>query len=94
MREVAARHAAAPVPQQAVSQTELAAANDAKATAMSDLNGIEREIHKTHGALGQVGGAVARERLRDAIEAFESAAYYEREVEADYNAWLLCYSRR
>jgi hypothetical protein len=33
----------------------------------------QREIERTHGALEQVGGAVARERLRDAIEAFELA---------------------
>jgi uncharacterized protein YhaN len=47
------------------------------------------EIHKTHGALEQVGGAVARERLRDAIEAFDLAERHEREIEADYDAWLL-----
>lgn len=89
LRDAVDRHAAAPIPQQLVSETELAAARDAKTTAMSDLNTIDREIQKTHGALGQVGGAVARERLRDANEAFELAACYEREVEADYDAWLL-----
>jgi hypothetical protein len=36
-----------------------------------------------------VGGAVARERLHDAIEAFELAEHAEREIEADYEAWLL-----
>jgi hypothetical protein len=54
-----------------------------------DLEGIEREIHETHGALQQVGGAVARERLHDAIEAFELAEHTEREIEADYEAWVL-----
>jgi uncharacterized protein YhaN len=36
-----------------------------------------------------VGGAVARGRLRDAIEALESAEAHEREMEADYEGWLL-----
>jgi DNA repair exonuclease SbcCD ATPase subunit len=39
--------------------------------------------------LEQVGGAVARERLRDATEAFELAERQEREIEADYEAWKL-----
>ena len=34
-------------------------------------------------ALEQVAGAVARERLSDAIEAFELAERQEREIEAD-----------
>ena len=46
-------------------------------------------LRQTHGALEQVGGAVARERLRDAIEAFDLAERHEREIEADYDAWLL-----
>ena len=37
----------------------------------------------------QVGGAVARERLRDASEAFELAERQERETEAEYEAWRL-----
>ena len=40
-------------------------------------------------ALEQVGGAVARERLRDATEAFDLAQQQEREYEADYEAWKL-----
>ena len=47
------------------------------------------DIHRTQGALEQVGGAVARERLRDAIEAFELAERYERDIETEYEAWLL-----
>jgi hypothetical protein len=72
-----------------VTEAEVIAAQSAEATAKSDLLGIQREIERTHGALEQVGGAVARERLRDAIEAFELAERQEREVEADYEAWLL-----
>ena len=36
-----------------------------------------------------MGGAVARERLRDATEAFELAERQEREIEAEYEAWRL-----
>jgi uncharacterized protein YhaN len=54
-----------------------------------ELEANEREIQRAHGALEQVGGAVARERLRDATEAFEMAERHEREIEADYEAWKL-----
>jgi uncharacterized protein YhaN len=54
-----------------------------------ELEANEREIQRAHGALEQVGGAVARERLRDATEAFELAERQEREIEADYEAWKL-----
>jgi hypothetical protein len=83
------RHGAVPVPERIVTEAELTAARDAKTSAESDLGAIQREIERTHGALEQVGGAVARERLRDAIEAFELAQRQEREIEADYEAWLL-----
>jgi uncharacterized protein YhaN len=55
----------------------------------SELDSTERDIQRAHGALEQVGGAVARERLRDATEAFELAERQEREIEADYEAWKL-----
>src|SRR5208337_5085891 len=54
-----------------------------------ELDAIERELQRAHGALEQVGGAVARERLRDATEAFELAERQEKEVEAEYEAWRL-----
>jgi hypothetical protein len=72
-----------------VTDVEVAAARNAEASAKADLERIVGEIHKTHGALEQVGGSVARERLRDAIEAFELAERHEREIEAEYDAWLL-----
>jgi len=51
---------------------------------------IQREIEAdARCARASVGGAVARERLRDAIEAFELAERQEREIEADYEAWSL-----
>jgi hypothetical protein len=89
LRDATDRHAAVPVPERIVTEAEVTAAQNAKTTAVADLAGIEREIQRTHGALEQVGGAVARERLRDAIEAFELAERQEREIEADYEAWLL-----
>ena len=89
LRDASQRQAALPVPERAVAEVESTAAQSAKATAATNLGLIEREIQRTHGALEQVGGAVARERLRDAIEAFESAEQHERETEAVYEAWLL-----
>ena len=89
LRNATDRHAALPVPERIVTEAEVTAAQTAETTARSDLEGIQREIERTHGALEQVGGAVARERLRDAIEAFELAERQEREIEADYEAWLL-----
>lgn len=89
LRDASDRHAAVPVPERIVTEAEVAMARTVMARARLDFEGIEREIQRTHGALQQVGGAVARERLRDAIEAFERAEDAEREIEADYEAWLL-----
>jgi hypothetical protein len=83
------RRAAMPVPERIVTEAEVEAARDAKTSAESGLDAIQREIDRTHGALEQVGSAVARERLRDASEAFESAERQEREIEAEYDAWQL-----
>jgi DNA repair exonuclease SbcCD ATPase subunit len=83
------RWAAMPVPVQIVTEWGLKAARDAKTSAELVLEAIQRDIDRTHGALEQVGGAVARERLRDASEAFESAERQEREIEAEYDAWQL-----
>jgi hypothetical protein len=89
LQDATHRHAALPVPERLVTEAEVTAAQTATTMATSDLAAIEREIQRTHGALEQVGGAVARERLRDAIEAFELAESHEREVEADSEAWFL-----
>jgi transposase len=90
LREAAAeRHAAVPVPERLVTDVEVTGARNAEASARADLERIVGEIHKTHGALEQVGGSVAREQLRDAIEAFDLAERHEREIEAEYDAWLL-----
>lgn len=83
------REAGLPVPDRAVAPGELADAQAALTRAVRDLEMTEAEIHRKQGALEQVGGAVAQERLRDAIEAFEQAERHERETEADYEAWKL-----
>ena len=87
--EMTERHASLPVPERLVTNEEVAAAQKTAAGIREELGGIEREIHRAHGALEQVGGAVARERLHDANEAFELAERQEREIEAEYEAWKL-----
>jgi hypothetical protein len=83
------RHGALPVPERIVTEAEIAAAHTAEVAARADFEATQREIERTHGALEQVGGAVARERLHDAIEALDLAERQEQEIEADYEAWLL-----
>ena len=89
LRDATERHAAVPVPERIVTDAEVTAARTLMTRARLDFEATEREIQRTHGALEQVGGAVARDRLRDATEAFELAERDEREIEADYEAWLL-----
>jgi hypothetical protein len=89
LQEATASHAALPAPERAVSEDEVSGARSALTAIQLELEGIEREILRAHGALQQVGGAVARERLRDAAEAFELATRQEREIEAEYEAWKL-----
>jgi hypothetical protein len=89
LREAIESHAALPIPDRIVTDDEVNAARNAAAGMTVELEGIEREIQRAHGALEQVGGAVARERLRDATEAFELAERQEREIEAEYEAWRL-----
>ncbi|MGI8961543.1 MAG: hypothetical protein ACR2IV_17635 [Bryobacteraceae bacterium] len=88
-REATERHASLPIPDRIVSDDEVSAARNTSAGVKLELEGIERDIQRAHGGLEQVGGAVARERLRDATEAFELAERQEREIEAEYEAWRL-----
>ena len=83
------RYAALPVPDRMVTDEEVSTAQANAARIELDLESIERDIQKAHGALEQVGGAVARERLRDATEAFELAERQDKEVEVEYEAWKL-----
>src|SRR5207302_3141093 len=89
LQEATERQAALPVPDRMVTDDEVIAAQSTAAGMKLELEGIERDIQRAHGALEQVGGAVARERLRDASEACESAERQEREIEAEYDAWQL-----
>lgn len=72
-----------------MSKDEVIAAQNTVASVKSELDLIDGSIHRAHGALEQVGGAVARERLSDATDAFELAERLEREIEAEYEAWKL-----
>jgi soluble P-type ATPase len=83
------RHGALPQPAELVTEADVIAARNAAAAAKADLERVVSDIHKAQGALEQVGGAVARERLRDAREAYDLAERYERDIEAEYDAWLL-----
>jgi hypothetical protein len=89
LREAAERRDALPVPERPVTAEEVTEAGTALATIERVLASTDRQIHITQGRLQEVGGAVARERLRDAVEAFELAERHEREIEADYEAWKL-----
>ena len=81
--------AAIPVPDRVTTKDEIADAKDKMTRLSLDLDTIQREIQRAQGALEIVGGAVARERLYDATEAFDIAEHQEREVEAEYEAWKL-----
>jgi hypothetical protein len=89
LAEATDRQGALPVPATFVTEADVTAARAAETRARGDLDRVVGEIHKAQGALEQVGGTVARERLRDAIEAFELAERHEREIETEYDAWLL-----
>ncbi|HXJ43114.1 MAG TPA: hypothetical protein VNH18_27785, partial [Bryobacteraceae bacterium] len=89
LKEAAERRATLPIPERIVTAEEVTSARDAAAGFKAELETIEREIQRAQGALEHVGGAVAREQLRDATEAFELAESYEREVEAEYESWRL-----
>lgn len=87
--EAIEHHAALPQPDRTVTGEEVSAARAFAAGLKIELEGIERDLQRAHGALEQVGGAAARESLHDATEAFELAERQEREIEAEYEAWKL-----
>ncbi|HLJ89957.1 MAG TPA: AAA family ATPase [Candidatus Angelobacter sp.] len=82
-------YAGLPIPERNATQDEVDAERTREKEAQFDYEANEAEIQRARGRLEQVGGAVARERLRDASEAFELAERQEREIEADYEAWKL-----
>jgi hypothetical protein len=89
LRQATEHYDALPIPDRVVSNDEVMAAQSAVASLKSELGLLEGSVHRAHGALEQVGGAVARERLSDATDAFELAERLEREIEAEYEAWKL-----
>jgi DNA repair exonuclease SbcCD ATPase subunit len=89
LHEATERHDALPAPERLVSPDEVTEAKVALTRAKETLAVLDREVHTAQGALQQVGGAVASDRLRVATEVFELAASLEREIEADYEAWKL-----
>lgn len=89
LQEAQSHYSSLPIPERDVTQDEVDKERNREKAARSDYEANEAEIQRARGRLEQVGGAVARERLRDASEAFELAERQEREIEADYEAWKL-----
>jgi hypothetical protein len=89
LQEALERHEALPMPERSVTAEEVKTATDAALKARQSLTVLSEQILTTQGKLQQVGGAVARDRLRDAEEALEVADYQDRELEMDYEAWKL-----
>jgi DNA repair exonuclease SbcCD ATPase subunit len=89
LRVVTEHYNAHPVADRVVTEGELNASRAVAEALKSEIEGIDKGIHRAHGALEQVGGSVARERLSDATEAFDLAERLERETEAEYEAWKL-----
>jgi hypothetical protein len=89
LQKAKSHQAALPIPERNVTQDEVDVERNREKAARSEYEANEAEIQRARGRLEQVGGAVARERLRDAIEAFELAERQEKEIEADYEAWKL-----
>jgi DNA repair exonuclease SbcCD ATPase subunit len=87
--EATERHDALPVPERVVTAEELIAAEETAGAVGAQLELINSETLRAQGALEHVGGAVAREQLREATEAFDLAERYEREIEAEYESWKL-----
>jgi uncharacterized protein YhaN len=84
-----AHQATLPVPVRIVTESDVTSAATALDQARAELAAIDGEVHKAHGALEQVGGAVARDRLQDVAEAYEAAEHHERETESEFEAWKL-----
>jgi hypothetical protein len=89
LRVATARHAALPVPARIATESDVTSAATVLDQAKAELSAIDSEIHKAHGALEQVGGAVARDRLQDVTEAYEAAEHLERETHSEFEAWKL-----
>lgn len=89
LREATERHETLPVPERMVSAEEVNAATDSVQRSRQNLAALTEEILTTQGRLQQVGGAIAADRLRQAVEALDLAEQQDYEVETDYEAWKL-----
>lgn len=78
-----------PAPTEPATEADLLAARHTADAARADLDAVNGQMLKAQGRLEQVGGAVARDRLRDATEACDAAEWNERQIEDDYEAWKL-----
>jgi DNA repair exonuclease SbcCD ATPase subunit len=89
LRVATEHHASLPVPAMTATEADVAVAENVLEQARASLAAVDGEVHKAHGALEQVGGAVARERLQEVRDAYDAAERGERETEAEYEAWKL-----
>lgn len=89
LQEAIESHDTLPMPERSVTAEEVKDVTDAMLKARQRLATLSEEILTTQGKLQQVGGAVARDRLREAAEAFEQVERQDRELEMDYEAWKL-----
>jgi hypothetical protein len=78
-----------PVPGRVVTEEEVKAAKSEVVRLQLEIDSLDKEIHRAQGALEQVGGAVARERLSEAEETLLQATRREQEIETDSEAWKL-----
>jgi hypothetical protein len=76
-------------PGRPVGAAEIEAAALARDQRAGALERSRAELHKAQGALEQVGGAVAGERLRDLEDALRLAEQQEADVGAEFDAWKL-----
>lgn len=81
--------AAHPGPRSRPTEADLANARQALEMAELGLRELESELHKTQGALEQVGGHVAEEQLELIKQALEQAEEQHRETDKEYRAWRL-----
>jgi DNA repair exonuclease SbcCD ATPase subunit len=80
---------AVPRPERPASAADVEEARRRLEQAERDLEDTARMLHQSEGALEQVGGSVAAERLHDAEAALAQAREDQARLEGDYRAWQL-----
>jgi DNA repair exonuclease SbcCD ATPase subunit len=89
LRQAKEQYELLPVPSRIVGKEEVIAVQSEVTALQSELGSLNDEFNQAKGALEHIGGAVARERLSEAIEVLELAERREKEIEADSEAWKL-----